>query len=274
MIKHAVKGLALLFGCFALLSPAAAAELVIPGTGDCEFVLVRLADAYEKLKPGIKIVVPASTGSAGGVKAVQDNQAILGRIARPLKPEEERAGLKTLQFGRDPVVFAVGDRVPLKSISEARLLEVFGGKLKNWSEFGGESAPIRLVVREKTDSSFGVIGKHMPRFAALQFDDSAKLVAKTPEMIDLLGRYKTAIGWATASAIKAGGGTIRALAIDGVEPGPATVASGKYPLATEYNLVFREERLSREAREFMAYVVSPAGQELLRSHGLAAPARR
>ena len=274
MIKHGVKGFAFLAGCLALLSPVAAAELVIPGSGDCEYVLARLAEAFEKLKPGSRIVVPASTGSAGGVAAVQDNQAILGRIARALKPEEERAGLKTLQFGRDPVVFAVGERVTLKSISEARLLEVFGGKVRNWSELGGDAAPIRLVVREKTDTSFVVISKLMPRFAALQFDDSAKLVAKTPEMIDLLARYKTAIGWATASAIKAAGGTIRALAIEGVEPGPATVASGKYPLATDYALVFREERLTREAREFMAYVVSPAGQELLRSHGLAAPARR
>ena len=274
MIKHGVKGFAFLAGCLALLSPVAAAELVIPGSGDCEYVLARLAEAFEKLKPGSRIVVPASTGSAGGVAAVQDNQTILGRIARALKPEEERAGLKTLQFGRDPVVFAVGERVMLKSISEARLRVGFGGKVRYWSEQGGDAAPIRLVVREKTDTSFVVISKLMPRFAALQFDDSAKLVAKTPEMIDLLARYKTAIGWATASAIKAAGGTIRALAIEGVEPGSATVASGKYPLATDYALVFREERLTREAREFMAYVVSPAGQELLRSHGLAAPARR
>lgn len=274
MIMHGVKGIAALVGCLALLSPALAAELVIPGSGDCEYVLARLAEAFEKLKPGVKVVVPESTGSAGGIKAVQDNQAQIGRIARALKPEEAQAGLKTLQFGRDPVVFAVGERVALKSISEARLLEVFGGKVRNWNELGADAAPIRLVVREKTDASYLVIAKLMPRFAALKFDDSAKLVAKTPEMIDLLSRYKTAIGWSTASALKAGGGTIRALAIDGTEPGPATVASGKYPLVAEYALVFREERLTREAREFMAYVVSPAAQDLLRAHGLAAAARR
>ena len=250
-----------------------AAELVIPGSGDCEFVLTRLAEAFEKSHPGRKVGVPASTGSTGGVHAILQNEAVLARIARPLKPEETQSGLKAMVFGRDAIVFAVGAGVTAKSLTAAQLADLFGGRLTNWREVGGEPGPVRLVVREESDIGIQVLRARLEPFRSLQMAENAKMVAKTQEMVNLLGRYKNALGWATNSAVLAAGTGVRSLALDGVSPTTVEVASGKYPVATEYSLVFREDRLTPEAREFIAFVRSAAAHEVMRKLGVGAAVR-
>ena len=259
------------FVVLALLAgqPAAmAAELVIPGSGDCEFVLARLAEVFEKSHPGRKIGLPVSTGSTGGVRAVQQSEAVLARIARPLKPEEAQSGLKTVVFGRDAIVFAVGASVTAKSLTPAQLADLFGGRVTNWREVGGEPAPVRLVIREESDSGIQLLRARLEPFRSLKLAENAKMVAKTLEMVDLLNRYRTAVGWATNSTVLAAGTGVRSLALDGVSPNLVEVASGKYPVATEYSLVFREDRLTREAREFLAFIRSAAAHEVLRNFGI------
>lgn len=248
--------------------PAQAADLVIPGSGDCEFVLARLAETFEKAHPGRKVDVPASTGSTGGVQAVQKNAAVLARIARPLKPDEASSGLKAVVFGRDAVVFAVGGRVAVSSLTAAQFADVFAGRVANWRDLGGEPAPIRLVVREESDSTILLLRSRLEPFRTLRMGETAKMVTRTQDMLDMLTRYKTAIGWATNSAVRAAGAGVRAMALDGVSPTEATVASGKYPLATEYALVFKEERLTPEAREFLAFVGTVTASAALRSLGV------
>ena len=262
-----------LLGLAAGAMPAAAAELVIPGSGDCEYVLNRLSAEFEKAQPGRRVQVPPSTGSTGGVKAVLQNEAVLARVARTLKPEESQAGLKHVVFARDAVVFAVGEKVTVKSLNAAQLADLFGGRVGNWREVGGEPGPVRLVVREEGETSIVQLRARLEPFRTLKIGENAKMVAKTGEMIDLLTRYKTSIGWATNSSVLAAGTAVRALALDGISATATEVASGKYPVATEYALVFREERLNAEAREFLAFVRSAAAQDVMRKLGVS-PAGR
>lgn len=273
MRKRFVPIIVTLLGLTATGMPAAAADLEIPGSGDCEFILNRLAAEFENAQPGRRVQVPPSTGSTGGVKAVLQNEAILARVARPLKAEESQAGLKSVVFARDAVVFAVGEKVTVKSLTAAQLALLFGGRVSNWREVGGEPGPVRLVVREEGETSIVQLRAKLLPFRALKIGENAKMVARTGEMIELLTRYKTSIGWATNSSVLAAGTALRPLALDGISATAAEVASGKYPVATEYALVFREERLNAEAREFIAFVRSAAAQDLLRKLGVS-PANR
>ena len=270
---RAFRNLLVALACVAGHHELKAAELVIPGSGDCEVVLTRLAEAFEKSHPGRKVGVPSSTGSTGGVRAILQNEAVLARIARPLKPEEAQSGLKALVFGRDAIVFAVGAGVTAKSLTPVQLADLFGGRLTNWREVGSEPGPVRLVVREESDSGIQVLRARLEPFRSLKMAENAKMVAKTQEMVDLLGRYRTALGWATNSSVLAAGTGVRSLALDGVSPTAFEVASGKYPVATEYSLVFREDRLTPEAREFIAFVRSAAAHEVMRKLGVGAAVR-
>lgn len=273
MRKHVIRFVAGGLAVMAAWLPAQAAELAIPGSGDCEFVLARLAETFEQAHPGRKIGVPASTGSTGGVQAVQKNQALLARVARPLKPDEAGSGLKAVVFGRDAIVFATGGKVAVNSLTAAQFADVFSGRVTNWRDLGGEPAPIRLVVREESDSTMMLLRARLAPFRTLRVGETAKMVTRTQDMLDMLTRYKTAIGWATRSAIQAAGGNVRALALGGVSATEAAVASGKYPVVTEYALVFKEERLTPEAREFLAFVGTAPASAVLRGLGVSPVAR-
>ena len=265
MRKRVIRFVSVGLAVAAAWLPARAADLVIPGSGDCEAVLAGLAVAFEKAHPGRKVGVPASTGSTGGVQAVQKNEAVLARIARPLKPDEAKSGLKAVVFGRDAIVFAIGGKVAVSSLTAVQFADVFSGRVTNWRDLGGEPAPIRLVVREESDSTILLLRARLEPFRTLRMGETAKMVTRTQDMLDMLARYKTAIGWATHSAVQAAGAGVRALALDGVSPTEATVASGQYPVAIEYALVFKDERLTAEAREFLAFVgTAPVGAVLRR----------
>ncbi|MDB4470643.1 substrate-binding domain-containing protein, partial [Deltaproteobacteria bacterium] len=86
------KLLRLIFALIVLLvsnNAIAQEQLVIDGTGDSQQLLRQLAQAYEAANPDSKIIVPDSSGSSGGVKALLKGKTDLARIARPLKAKEK-----------------------------------------------------------------------------------------------------------------------------------------------------------------------------------------
>ena len=64
---------------------------------------------------------------------------------------------------------------------------------------------------------------------------------------------------------------LSALALDGVEPGPRTLADGSYPLPLRVCFLL-PARPAAGAATFIDFVHSPSGQEIIRRHG-SEPAR-
>ena len=248
---------------------AQAPGLYIPGSGDWEMVLKQLADAYARAHPGHSVEVPASTGSSGGIRSVLNNTAIVARVARPLKAEQLRAGIKWHPVARDAVVFAVGERVELKTLGGNELAAVFAGRITDWRELGAKPAPIRVLVRESTDTVHQVIANRLDPFRNLVLTEQAKMVTKTAEMIEMLGRYRTSIGWVTQSALALTDSGAQPIALDGIAPTVENLGSGKYPLSIDYAFIYRPERLDRAARDFLAFVSSDAGRAIMQRAGLA-----
>lgn len=248
---------------------AQAPALAIPGSGDWEAVLRQLAEAYGRANPGKAIDVPQSTGSSGGIRSVLNNTAMMGRVARMPKPEQMRSGLKWHPVARDAVVFAVGERVELKALGSHDLAAVFAGRLTDWRELGAKPAPIRVLVRESSDTVHQIIVGRLEPFRNLVLTEQAKMVVKTAEMLELLERYRTSIGWVTQSALILTKSGARPIALDGVAPTIENIGSGKYPLSIDYALIYREDKLDRTALDFLAFVASDAGRSIIRRAGLA-----
>jgi phosphate transport system substrate-binding protein len=264
--KHTVIGLLLLLS---LSVPWARAETItIPGTGACEVVLGELAAAFNSAGPGREVIVAPSTGSGGGISAVLKGEADLARVARPLKQAEIDQGLTYLVFAKDAVIFAVGSKVSVRELTRSQLVNIFSGNLKNWTEAGGGPAPIRLLVREPQDSSLVIIKEHIQPFDTLSFDESAKLLYHDHEMVQMLKKHATAIGWLTRSSLSADSADIHAVALDGIAPTADNILGGRYPLVAAYAFVYRESRLQELARQFIAFVFSEPGRRLLQSRGI------
>lgn len=247
---------------------ASAEELVIPGSGNPEYVLMQLAKAFNQQQNQHTVTVPPSTGTAGALRDVEAGTTSLGRVGRPLKEDERNKGIAYVALGRDPVVFAAGAGVTARSITPAQAVDVYSGKLTDWRELGGNPGPIRAIGREPTDASRQAITRFIKPFENIVYGENVKVVHLDPELITLLDRFPTSLGILNKSALGACSTKIVYLAFDGVEPTSENVEKGNYPLWLEIGLIYKPDALTPAAKAFLDFIQSPAGERILREHGV------
>ena len=247
---------------------AVAEVLTIPGSGNSEHVLGELAKAFNTQQERYQVVIPPSIGTAGALREVTEGKASIGRVGRPLKKAELASGLVFHSLGRDPVLFVGGAGVSVKRVTRAQMVDVYSGKLKNWSELGGKPGPIRVIGREQTDASLQAISNEIKAFSGMVMHEDVKIVHLDPQMIELLDRFPTSLGFLNRSALSAAKTKLVLFNLDLVEPRPENVASARYPLWVEFGFVYKEGNLSEAAWAFLKFVESPAGIQILQAHGV------
>ena len=256
------------------VSSVKAETLEIPGTGAVEILLNKLAVEFNALNPGNKVVVPPSVGSSGGIRFVGEGENILGRVARPLKEDEKKYGLTYLVFAKDPVLFVLNRKVGIQGLTTTQLIDIFTGHVKNWQEVGGKDYQVRLLVREPEDSSFLIIKKYIPAFRNIDFPEQAKYLYHDNEMIEMLQKYSTVIGWLTGSSFNTISQDVIGLTLDGVEPTAENILNDSYPLSGDYALVFKKEKLNSLARKFIEFLSSREAVQILHDEGVIPVSKR
>lgn len=251
-----------------LVSVAFAEELIIPGSGNPEYVLTQLAKAFNQQQSQHTVTVPPSTGTAGALRDVEAGTASLGRVGRPLKEDERNKGIAYVALGRDPVVFAAGASVTARSITPAQAVDAFSGTLTDWRELGGNPGPIRAIGRETTDASRQAINRLIKPFENIVYGENVKVVHLDPELITLLDRFPTSLGFLNKSALSACNSKIVYLALDGVEPTSENLEKGLYSVWLELGLIYKPDALTPAGKVFLEFVQSPAGARILREHGV------
>jgi phosphate transport system substrate-binding protein len=245
-----------------------AEDLVIPGSGNPERVLRELATAFNAQQGRHRVSIPSSSGTAGALREVEQGHTSLGRVGRPLKDAERARGLAYLPLGLDAVVFVGGAGVSARGIGKTQAIDIYSGRVTDWRDLGGKPAPIRAIGRESTDTSRQAIAREVKAFGELEFHESVKLVHLDPQMIELLDRYPTSLGFLNRSALGAARTALVPLAFEGIEPSPDNLAAGRYPLRLEFGFVHKAGELSDAAKAFVLFVQSPSGERILREHGV------
>lgn len=269
MIKaiHIFSFVFLLAACLGSTS-VLAEQLVIPGTGASEVILRELAAAFNAENPGSEVIIPPSVDSSGGIRLVGTGKYDLGRVARSFEKSEMEYRLHYLKFAKDMVVFAVGQKTGIDNLSSQQLAEVFSGKITNWQEVGGNNLPVKLLVKDPEDFSREVILQHLDSFKDITYSRKAKVVFHEYEVVNGLNKYISVIGWLSSSTMKLVGPSVKPVAIDNVAPTVQNLYDGKYVLAFNHALVYKEGRLGGLAKKFVEFIFSKKGNRILVSAGL------
>ena len=166
----------------ALSAGAASAEnLAIVGTGDGVSMLRSVGEAFSRTNPDIKIAVPDSIGSSGGIKAVGTGQQQIGRIAREIRDNEKSYGLAYVPLAKIPVVFFARKGVNVASLTRQQVADIYAGKVSNWSEVGGPNLRVRVIRREDGDSSLSALQQQVPEFKAIEITSRSKTTLNNDE---------------------------------------------------------------------------------------------
>ncbi|UCH73875.1 MAG: substrate-binding domain-containing protein [Rhodospirillales bacterium] len=257
-LKYAISVMTLALAFGAGSANAASEELTIVGTGDGIPILQSLGSAFSQMNPDVRVNVPPSIGSGGGIKAVGNEEFMLGRVARPIKGKESHFGLTYQPIAKVPVVFFVNPNVGVRNLTADQIAGIYGGRITNWNEVGGPNMRIRVVRREDGDSSLGVLRKTFPGFKELAITPKAKEALTTQENFELVERKGGTIGFGPYSgAVKS---NVQILTVDGVAP----TAAG-YPSATVIALIYKEKYNKGAVNQFLGFATSPAAADAIRN---------
>ncbi len=127
---------------------------------------------------------------------------------------------------------------------------------------------MRAIGRESTDASRQAINRVVKPFETVVFGEGVKVVHLDPQMLELLDRYPGSLGFLNRSALAACKTPIVYLTLDGVEPSPPNVGTGRYKVFVELGLIHKGSTLSPAANAFLAFIRSSAGVGILRQHGV------
>ncbi len=239
-----------------------AETLVIAGTGDSQNLLRRLAPTFESQHPGVTVKIPDSIGSRGGIRAVTAGQADLGRTSQPLQPSEA-TGLVEYRFAISPIIFVAHPSVErVTNITSAQIVDIYAGRIDNWSQLNGPRHRLYAVDREQGDSSRSVLESKLAGFAVLK--STAKIFFSTPETVEALVHNPYAFGYLPLPEVAQT--DIKQLSVEGVNASTENVISGRYPYTTDFYIVSKGGAVG-SAQAFINFLYSEPAKKIMRELG-------
>ena len=238
-------------------------SITVAGTGDSQDLLRKVAAEMEHDIPLTHIVVPDSIGSSGGINALIDGKIDLARVARPLR-DNEKKGLTYVPFAKSPVVFVVNPSVKgVDNLSYQQIVDIYSGRITNWSEVGGDDVKIYAIIRESGDSSLKVLQEYMPAFKDSE-NMNAKVMYTTPSTLEILEKYDNTIGFLPLALTI--GTDLKVLAVNDVFPAVDAIKSGEYELINTFAIVHNDS-VRGLAKEFLDYLFSKKAQQIFLENG-------
>ncbi len=222
-------------------------------------------------------IVVAPTSSANAFSALLRGTAELALSSRRINPQEtERlASLGDLANpANEQAIAAQGiaaavnaaNRVP--SLTMAQLRGIVAGQVRDWSEVGGTSAPIRVYTYDNQNGQADAPEEMLMGQEGVS--SSAVRLTSEQAIATAIAGDRNGIGFVTARNV----GAARAVPlVEGgalpVLPTDLAVATESYPLARRFYLYNGASGIGSDvARRFTEYVASPAGQAVIEAAGL------
>jgi len=229
------------------------AGLVVAGSTSILPLIEVLAWAYESA--GGPRVSLQGGGSTAGLVAVRSKVADMAMVSRDLTEKEAAEGFQAHVIAYDVLTIAVHPSNPVDGLTREQLRRLLAGEITDWAEVGGLPGPVHVINREwgsgSRDAIEKLVGPARHDTAVLNANGFIRLVVR---------QAPSAVGYLSLSVARAG--EVKLLRVDGRLPGEPG-----YPLVRPLTLVTLGPPAG-EARAFLDFILSPAGQRLVAEQGM------
>ena len=196
---------------------ASGTTITIDGSTSMVQINQALKNAFEQQFSGTMVNTDAR-GSDNGIRDLLAGNIDLAASSRPLTSGELGQGLVAVPVAQDAIAIVVGvNNLFRRGLTRDRLVDIFTGRITNWSKLGGENVTIRVINRPSVSGTRNI-------FQALvlngnDFGNTANFKtmprdATTPILREL---GTDGISYATYSQV-VNQRTVRTVAIDGLTP--------------------------------------------------------
>lgn len=241
-------------------------SLTMQGSTTVLPIAQHLAEVYMDAHPEADITVRGG-GSGTGIAALIDGATDIANASRAMKAKEV---VQARQRGVDPVAHVIAlDGIAvivnkansLGSTNLENLARIYRGEITNWEKLGGSPGTIVVVSRDAASGTFEVFNEKVLKGAKLT--EGALMLASNLEVARTVAQTPGAVGYVGLGYLS---DDVKALKVEGVIASEATVQNGTYPLARPLYM-YTDGKPGGMTADFINYLLSPAGQTLIREDG-------
>ena len=224
-----------------------------------------LTETYREVQPGVTVNY-SGTGSGSGIEGVLAGTCDIGLSSRELKDSETEQGAVAHVVALDGVAVIVNPENGVADLTVEQIADIYTGKVSNWSELGGDDAPIAVYGREDGSGTRSAFEEIVGVEGECAYTNE---YGSTGDVIGNVAGNANAIGYASLSAVD---DSVKAVAVGGVTPTEATVKDGSYAIQRPFLMVTKDGvELSPAAQAFLEYATSPDVAEYIAAAGAVAP---
>ena len=235
-------------------------KLTIQVGGREQGIFEKSAVKFEKLNPKVRTRIVELEGN-DPLAAVKEGTVDIAVVGKNLTPAEKELSATVVGWEGIAVMVNASNRVAEVSLNQ--LSDIFSGKAKTWDELGGLESRISVIGREEGkgvrpyfEELLKLNGNLVKGKGVVEPDKEAiKAVAGSLNAVSYLD-LNMAVGNVSV------GVPIRLLTINKVEPEPANVSSGAYPLRRPILLVTKNPP-SPVAKAFIDFMLEKDGQKMV-----------
>jgi phosphate transport system substrate-binding protein len=240
--------LLLLSACNEAAAPAMKTTITIAGSTALMPLLAEAGKRYMKDHPETVIQVAAG-GSHVGLAKVAAGEVTLGASDVFAERGSNLVDHRVAVVGLAAMAHKGKYDEAIDSLTKEEIRDIFTGKIKNWSELGGDDQPITVVNREKssgTRAAFGELALGGDLFVAGEEKASSgeiqKMLREKPGSISYL-------------ALSYRDDQVTTLRYDGVPPTPENITTNRYPLWA-YEHLYTRGAPSEAVVSFLEFLTS------------------
>jgi len=233
-------------------------KLTISVTGREQALFEKASVKFEKLHPRVRVRFAATDGG-DPLATLADGSADIAVLGRTLKPEEKEWTGTTVGWEGIAIMVNASNRVQEITLKQAT--DLFSGTAKTWDELGGLEARITVVNREEGKG----VRPYLEQLLNLggKFVNGKGVVEPDKEAIRFVSGNLNAVSYVNLNMGVGNvsvGVPIRLLAINKVDPEPANVSSGAYPLRRPIVVVTKMPP-SPVVKAFVDFMLDKEGQK-------------
>lgn len=233
------------------------------GSTSMEKLANALSEVFMEKYPDVTVTAEF-VGSGAGIEAVNNGTADVGNSSRNLKDEEKAAGAVENVVAIDGIAVCVDTANTVTGLTKEQLTNIYNGTVTNWSEVGGEDAPIVVVGREAGSGTRGAFEE------LLKLEDAcvyANELDSTGAVMAKVAATSGAIGYVSLDALN---DSVAALALDGVEATADNIKAGNYFLSRPFVMATKGEISEQNelVQAWFDFVLGAEGQEVAANAGL------
>ena len=260
-----------LAGCPAGRQPTGPVEGKVSIKGSNTFgdeLAQRLIAEYRKEQPKVTFDLE-SKGSASGFAALLagecDIAAASGGVSDDVLLAAKSRGIELNHYGigHYGVAVIVNTNNPVPKLSQNQVREIFTGVITNWRTVGGPDAPIQVYIRDSDSGTH--LGFRKLAMKNKPYVPSARAFTNYAQLADGIVRDGNGIGYSSMGL--AGRSGVKAVTIGWMPPSVVSVNQDKYPYARAVRLYTNKAKETPAAKDFIRFVQSKRGQEIVAEMG-------